>query len=153
LAALALPAAAQATLERGTVFIRTDGGTVRVAVEIADEPGERRTGLMFRQRLAAGAGMLFVFERDTSGGFWMKNTRIPLSIAFVDRRGVIRRILDMAPCTQDPCRVYRPGVTYRTALEVNRGAFRRLGVRTGDTLRLVRSSAGRAGQAVERRRR
>jgi hypothetical protein len=109
-----------------------------VAVEVADDDGERQVGLMNRESLPADAGMIFLFEADSSGGFWMKNTLIPLSIAFVDSGGTILRILDMEPCEADPCEVYDPGVFYRSALEVNKGAFDRLGVEEGDRLRLER---------------
>ncbi|MBD0290293.1 MAG: DUF192 domain-containing protein [Thermoleophilia bacterium] len=93
---------------------------------------------MGRVALPANAGMLFVWDSDTSGGFWMKDTLIPLSIAFYDARGRILRVLDMVPCRADPCPVYDPGVAYRGALEVNRGAFRRWGVRAGDRITLAR---------------
>ena len=118
------------------VVIETDGGEVEVAVEVADDDEERQVGLMNRESLPADAGMLFVFQEDSSGGFWMKNTLIPLSIAFADADGEILRILDMEPCEADPCEIYDPGVFYRSALEVNQGAFDRLGVEEGDRLRL-----------------
>jgi uncharacterized membrane protein (UPF0127 family) len=119
-------------LER--VVIATADGPVEVHAEIADDAAERETGLMNRESLAADGGMLFVFEEDTNSAFWMKNTLVPLSIAFVAADGEILRILDMEPCTADPCPVYDPGVTYRTALEVNKGAFREWGVAAGDRL-------------------
>jgi len=119
-----------------TAVIETDDGPVRIAVEVADTDAERQRGLMNRRSLSEDAGMLFVFEGDSAGGFWMKNTLIPLSIAFYDADGMILRILDMEPCRADPCRIYDPGVTYRGALEVNRGAFERWGVAVGDVLRL-----------------
>jgi len=84
--------------------------------------------------------MIFVFPDEIQGAFWMKNTLIPLSVAFYDSKGRIRRILDMAPCSQDPCRSYDPGVAFHGALEVNRGAFGRWGVRVGDTIRLRRTT-------------
>jgi uncharacterized membrane protein (UPF0127 family) len=68
----------------------------------------------------------------------MKNTLIPLSIAFWDARGRIVRILDMTPCRADPCRLYDPRVAYAGALEVNRGAFRRWGVERGDRIAVRR---------------
>ncbi len=105
-------------------------------MEVADTAAERKRGLMHRKALAEDAGMLFVYERETSGGFWMKNTLIPLSIAFYDADGKILAILDMTPCRADPCAVYDPGVGYRGALEVNRGAFRRWGVTKGDVIRV-----------------
>ena len=125
-------------LETGTVRIETDGGAVEVAVEIADSDAERQTGLMDREALPDDAGMLFVFEGDVEFGFWMKNTLIPLSIAFADAEGEIVRILDMEPCEADPCPVYDPEATYRMALEVNQGAFDEWGVAEGDRLTLVR---------------
>jgi uncharacterized membrane protein (UPF0127 family) len=130
---------ASAALERGRAVIDVGDRVVKLEVEIARSPEDQSVGLMFRRSLPPNAGMAFVFPSDTDGGFWMKNTRIPLSIAFVDRRGVIRRILDMTPCRRDPCRVYYPNATYRIALEVNRGAFGRLGVEVGDRLRLRRA--------------
>jgi uncharacterized membrane protein (UPF0127 family) len=117
-----------------TVVIDTASGERVVRVEVADDAEERARGLMGRRELAADAGMLFVFPETTRGGFWMKNTLIPLSIAFYDETGAILRILDMEPCRADPCRVYDPGVAYRGALEVNQGAFDRWGVSPDDTL-------------------
>jgi uncharacterized protein len=120
------------------IVIVTPQGERTVAVEIADSEGERARGLMGRESLDADAGMVFVFPAETSGAFWMKNTLIPLSIAFYDENGRILRILDMEPCRRDPCPLYDPGVSYRGALEVNRGAFREWGVGEGDTLTLER---------------
>jgi uncharacterized membrane protein (UPF0127 family) len=126
------------------VVIETAGGEVEIAVEVADMPEERARGLMGRTSLAADAGMLFVYPGPTEGAFWMKNTLIPLSIAFYGRDGTILRILDMEPCRRDPCPLYDPGVAFRGALEVNQGAFERLGVREGDRLDLsgITSSTG-----------
>ena len=112
------------------------GGEVVVAVEVADSAEERQVGLMGRESLPDDAGMIFLFDWETSGGFWMKNTLIPLSIAFADAGGKIVSILDMEPCKADPCEIYDPGVPYRSALEVNQGAFSRWGVEEGDRLRL-----------------
>jgi uncharacterized protein len=124
---------------RGRVTITTAERPVSVAVEIAETDAQRRFGLMFRKFLPDEAGMVFLFPEDATGGFWMKNTLVPLSIAFYDRTGRIVRILDMEPCTADPCPVYEPGVPYRGALEVNRGAFERWGVEEGDRIELRRS--------------
>ena len=123
----------------GTATITTKQARVSVRVEIAATDATRERGLMFRRRLAARAGMAFVWRREVSGGFWMKDTLIPLSIAFYDGRGRILKILDMAPCTADPCPIYDPNVRYRGALEVNRGAFRRWHVRVGDRIAVRRS--------------
>jgi uncharacterized membrane protein (UPF0127 family) len=132
-ATLAAPPAAEGALDRGTATITTrSGARVVLQVEIADTSAERQQGLMNRRSLPPKAGMVFRYAQDTSGGFWMKNTLIPLDIAFYDRRGRIVRILTMTPCRRDPCRIYAPGVAYRSALEVNGGSFRRWNVRVGD---------------------
>ena len=96
---------------------------------------------MFRHDLERIGGMVFLFPEGTEGGFWMKNTFIPLSIAFFDERGRILRILDMEPCPGDPCPVYDPGVPYHGALEVERGMYERWGIERGDRIRVVRAGA------------
>ena len=72
---------------------------------------------MFRRKAPAD-GMLFVFPRATSGGFWMKNTLVPLTIVFFDTAGKSVRRLTMTPCRKDPCAIYAPGRQYRYALEL-----------------------------------
>jgi uncharacterized protein len=119
------------TFPHGRALIRTPGRTVTVKVEIARTTAQLERGLMFRRSLAANGGMAFLWAGDTRGKFWMKNTLIPLSIAFWGKSGRILRILDMAPCRADPCQAYDPHVAFRGALEVNRGAFRRWGVHRG----------------------
>jgi uncharacterized protein len=118
---------------------------------VADTSAEREQGLMGRQSLDSDAGMVFVFPRDTKNAFWMKDTLIPLSIAFYDDGGRIVSLLDMNPCRAEPCPLYSPGVAYRGALEVNRGAFDRWGVRVGDRLRLEQQASGMAGVIVRQR--
>lgn len=144
-ALLALPAAAVAAsgFERGTASVTARAGrTVTLRVEIARTAADRRRGLMDRRSLPAKAGMVFVFPEPHRGGFWMKDTLIPLDIAFADGRGRILRILTMQPCRRDPCRVYDPGIAYRTTLEVNAGSFRRWGVRAGGRLAFRATRAG-----------
>jgi uncharacterized protein len=119
------------------VLIETADGEVEVPVEVADSPKEREVGLMNRESLPADAGMIFLFDEDSTSGFWMKNTLIPLSIAFADAEGTIVSILDMEPCEADPCEIYDPGASYRSALEVNQGAFEDWGVQVGDRLSLA----------------
>src|SRR5918998_3546570 len=137
LVALATQTAASAALPRATAVLDTGERRIRLTVEVADEPDEWRVGLMHRRSLARNAGMVFVFPQPIRGGFWMKNTLIPLSIAFFDRRGRILRIMVMTPCRADPCPTYDPKVAYKGALEVNRGSYGRWGVRRGDRIRLV----------------
>ncbi len=136
---LALPTAALAGagVERGTATITTrDGAKMTLNVELARTAAARQQGLMNRRSLGARAGMVFLYPADHRSPFWMRNTLIPLDIAFADARGRILRILTMQPCRRDPCRIYDPKVAYRTALEVNAGSFRRWGVRVGDRLRV-----------------
>jgi uncharacterized membrane protein (UPF0127 family) len=131
------PGASAPATERVGAIIETGTARIELEVEIADSEDERRRGLMNRDSLPERAGMLFVHEGDTEAGFWMKDTLVPLSIAFIDADGRILEILDMAPCRADPCPLYRSGVRYRLALEVNQGAFARWGVGVGDAFRLA----------------
>jgi uncharacterized protein len=135
---LATAAFGATTFPRGTAVLGAGERRVTVAVELATTSDQRARGLMFRTKLAPDAGMAFLFGRSVTGGFWMKNTRIPLSIAFWNARGRIVRILDMTPCRADPCPVYDPRMSYVGALEVNRGAFRRWGVARCDRLAIRR---------------
>jgi uncharacterized protein len=127
--------------EQATAVIETNEGAVRLDVEVAKTDEQRHFGLMFRAALPAESGMVFLYDWDQTGDFWMKNTLIPLSIAFYDARGRILRMLDMEPCSADPCPLYDAGVAYRGALEVNQGAFRRWGVEEGDRVVLKVSVA------------
>lgn len=124
--------------DMATVSVETPSGEVSLAVEVADRAAERRKGLSGRSSLGERSGMLFLYGEETRGGFWMKDTLIPLSIAFLDGAGRVLAILDMEPCGRDPCPVYEPGLAYRAALEVARGTFARLGVDVGDTVRVER---------------
>ena len=113
-AALATAGGAVAS-QSATAVLRLDGVTFRP--EIADTSAERSRGLMNR-RQAPKDGMLFVFAEQTSGGFWMKNTLVPLTIVFFDSAGKRVRKLSMTPCRKDPCPIYDPGRRYRFALEL-----------------------------------
>jgi hypothetical protein len=119
------------------ILIEADDGTVRLDVEVADDPDERQVGLMGRTSLAEDAGMVFLFPEPTTGSFWMKDTLIPLSIAFWNDDGAIGAILDMEPCEADLCPSYDPGIEFTAALEVNQGFFDEQGVAIGDRVRLV----------------
>lgn len=128
------------TFEPAKVLIDTDEGSVIVDAEKAETAEQRQVGLMFRHALGPDEGMVFLFFEETSGGFWMKNVTIPLSIAFFDVDGTILAILDMDPCKDDPCPAYEPldedgrPATYVGALEVNQGKFEQWGVEVGDRI-------------------
>ncbi|MFP3089105.1 DUF192 domain-containing protein [Treponema sp. TIM-1] len=112
---------------------KAGGDRIRIQVEIARTEAERAQGLMHRTALPDGEGMLFVFERDQILSFWMKDTLIPLSIAFISYDGRILEIYDMQP--RDLSSVHsRRSVRY--ALEVPQGWFERTGIRVGDRLNL-----------------
>lgn len=103
----------------GTSAISIDGREFAVAV--AERPDQRSQGLMDITDLGDLDGMLFVFPSDSDGGFWMKNTLIPLDIAFFDADGDLVNTLTMEPCTADPCPTYRPGGAYRYVVEAPAG--------------------------------
>lgn len=121
----------------GAATLTSLEGRIEIDVLIADDDIERRHGLMYRRRLRTDLGMAFLWDEDVSSGFWMKETLVPLSIAFFDANGVILRILDMRPCDDGPCPVYDPNVTYRGALEVKRGAFDEWGITEGDHIQVT----------------
>jgi len=127
------------TFPHGRALIRTPRQTITVRIEIAETTAQLEQGLMGRRSLAPRNGMAFLFATDTRGRFWMKDTTIPLSIAFWGKSGRILRILDMAPCRADPCKVYDPQVAFRGALEVNRGAFAHWGVQRGAVVMIRRT--------------
>jgi uncharacterized membrane protein (UPF0127 family) len=82
--------------------------------------------------------MIFVYFEPTTSGFWMKETLVPLSVAFIDDDQTITEIIDMEPCVEDPCPTYTPKTEYTAALEVNQGAFEDWGIGVGDTVTLLR---------------
>jgi uncharacterized membrane protein (UPF0127 family) len=104
-------------------------------VEVAKTPEERSLGLMGRKHLAQDEGMLFIFEAEDYHSFWMKNTLIPLSIAFIDRDDRIVWVTDMKPLTLDSHVPPKP-VLY--ALEMNQGWFSKNGIKVGDVVRFSR---------------
>jgi uncharacterized membrane protein (UPF0127 family) len=104
-------------------------GGARVVAEIARTEVERERGLMFRKSLRDGEGMLFIFDKDEELAFWMKNTVIPLSLAYIASDGTIRQIVDLQPESLASVRAER---SVRYALEVPKGWFDRTGVRVGD---------------------
>lgn len=117
--------------DKGTAILSDGDALVTIDTLIADDDATRSYGLMYRMRLAEDKGMIFHFPQETNAAFWMKDTLLPLSIAFFGVDGRILEILDMEPCLEEPCPFYDPGVTYRGALEVNQGAFDAWGIGVG----------------------
>jgi uncharacterized protein len=101
--------------------------------EVARSPEEQQRGLMYRQSMPEDHGMIFVFAGPRQASFWMRNTHIPLSIAYLDQAGKILEIHDMKPLDETPIASQSLEVSY--ALEVNQGWFRRHGIIPGDIVR------------------
>jgi uncharacterized protein len=118
------------------------GNRVPVRVEIADTDAERQTGLMGRTALAEDAGMLFVFDQEQMFSFWMKDTLIPLSVAYIDAEGRIVDIQAMQPLDETLHPSPEPA---QYALEVNQGFFEARGVAVGDTVELPGQGEGESG--------
>ena len=131
--AWAVVAVAVAAVAAEPPVFKIQVGAVPLWVEVAATPEVRARGLMDRDRLPPTRGMLFLFPRSERQTFWMRNTRIPLDIAFIDAAGIITQIETMAPQSE---RTYASRRPVRYALEVNRGWFRAHGVGVGDALRL-----------------
>jgi uncharacterized protein len=119
-----------------TLVIDASGGKkVGVRVEVADDLAEQAKGLMDRTTLGENRGMLFVYPEERELSFWMKNTLIPLSIAFIDSERRIIDIQDMKPLDDEPPS-YVSAEPAQYALEVNQGFFERRGVKVGDSVEL-----------------
>jgi uncharacterized membrane protein (UPF0127 family) len=112
-----------------------------VLAEVADEPHERKAGLMFRDTLAPNRGMLFVMPKPDRAAFWMKNTRLPLSVAYINPGGVIVEIHDLEPLDEKPVPSAFPNIAY--ALEMKQGWFAENGVLAGDRIKGLPPLTGR----------
>jgi uncharacterized membrane protein (UPF0127 family) len=123
------------TIEREPLtMVTAEGDIVRLDVEVADTVAERSMGLSSRQEVPEGTGMLFVFE-SRGAGFWMKDTLVPLSVAFMGRCGEIVDIQDMEPLSLD---LHQAEADYSFGLEVPQGWFRDNGIKTGDLVSIPR---------------
>ena len=104
-------------------------------MEIADTLETQEKGLMGRDSLDEDKGMLFVYDRDARKSFWMKNTKIPLSLAYIATDGTIREIYDMEPLST---KIVDSKYSVRYVLEVNQGAFERHGIKIGDKVEFIK---------------
>lgn len=111
--------------------ITLNAGIYLIRAEVADTPETREFGLMLRKAMAQGAGMLFLFDKSATHCMWMKNTLIPLSVAFIDERGKIVNIADMQPLSEASHCASRPA---RYALEMNQGWFKKRGFAAGTAI-------------------
>jgi len=108
--------------------IKLSAGMHLIDVQLAMTPGQRATGLMYRREMPQHEGMLFVFEQPSRQCFWMKNTLLPLTAAFVADDGTITNLADMKPQTTDSHCSAKP---VRYVLEMNRGWFAKQGIKAG----------------------
>jgi len=123
---------AQYPMPNGTV--RTvQHNLILLRLEIADTEAARETGLMNRTSLDPDSGMIFVWQQPVQESFWMENTYMPLTVAFLDAAGRIQEMQDMAPQTTT---LHTPAQSYLYAIEVNQGFFAANGIRVGDTVHL-----------------
>ena len=104
-------------------------------VEIAQRAEDLKRGLQFREHLEENEGMLFIFDSPSVHYFWMKDTRIPLDMIWIDEaRKIIFMAQDVQPCKEDPCPSYGPDQKANYVLEVNGGFVKRRGIQIGDTI-------------------
>ncbi|MGH2608377.1 MAG: DUF192 domain-containing protein, partial [Tepidiformaceae bacterium] len=113
----------------------SEGVSESLTVELATTPAERARGLMFRQVMAEDHGMLFLFPQvqGEGHGFWMRNTYIPLTIAYLDEDGTVLVLMDGTPLDET---ILRPNVPYYAVLEVNQGWFQRHNLAVGSVVEL-----------------
>lgn len=130
LAAIVLSCDAQSALP----VLALRSGDIVVEAELAVSPEDQAKGLMHRERLEDGEGMLFAYESDRRMSFWMKNTKVPLSIAFLAADGEILEIRDMEP---ESLEVIVSERSARHALEVPQGWFARVGLEVGERFDLT----------------
>lgn len=122
----------------GPRVIFPDGFVVHVEVAADDEL--RAQGLMYRDHLRPGTGMLFIFPRDGEYSFWMKNTLIPLDMIWIDSQQRVTAVkFNVPPCRIEECPSYTPGAISRYVLEVAGGVAQQHGIKPGDQLRFVQT--------------
>jgi uncharacterized membrane protein (UPF0127 family) len=125
----------QGDLSSISVVLRQGSAELQIQAEIAATVAERTRGLMSRPSLGPREGMFFLFRGPIRGSFHMKDTLIPLDIAFI-RAGRVTEIFTMSPCSSDPCPVTMPAGSFESALEVNAGTFERAGISAGASVRV-----------------
>lgn len=120
-----------------------NSGAVVIGVEVAQSDVERARGLMGREGLSEGSGMLFIFDSETQHGFWMKDMNFPIDIIWIDSEF---RVVDITggavPCVGEPCTIYSPGAPARYVLEVSSGFASVNGVEIGDVTFFGQSERG-----------
>ena len=125
-------ALAQDAAQPRLAAVTLQAGMHNIRAELARTPLQTQTGMMFRQEMGANEGMLFVFDQPERRCFWMKNTLLPLSIAFIADDGTIVNLADMQPRSEQSHCAAQP---VRFALEMNQGWFAKRGIKPGFKLK------------------
>jgi len=107
---------------------RVCGGDWCFMTELARTPAEQQLGLMNRESMEEGDGMLFIFEGSEFHNFWMKNTLIPLDMIWIDDQFKVVKIITAQPCTAEPCMIYNPQKLATYVLEINAGMAEKHGI-------------------------
>jgi uncharacterized protein len=128
IAATALPAAAQDQPQMQLPRVTLSAGMHQIDAQVAQTFDQRMTGLMFRKEMPQHEGMLFVFEQPTVQCFWMRNTFLPLTAAFIADDGTVVNLADMKPQALDSHCSAKP---VRFVLEMNQGWFAKKGIKPG----------------------
>ena len=122
--------------DRPPSTVTFDGSNAVLYVDVADTAEEHQKGLKGVETLPEDDGMAFVFDEQSDSTFWMKDTLVPLSIAFVNNTGRVIGVRDMQPCEADPCPTYGIDQPFVLAIEANLGWFDQAGVGVGDHVEL-----------------
>lgn len=138
----AAPIACAASRPKNSIPIKF--GSHTLWAEVADDEGEREKGLMFRHEMGEDAGMIFVFETPHRTSFWMKNTPLPLSIAFLDENKKILNIEKMAPYDDRTYHASKGSALY--AVEAHQGWFEKKGIKAGDVAEFELPAPGKKGE-------
>lgn len=122
--------------------LNQDSTTVKInniilKVRIADSVAERGKGLMGLENLPEGTGMIFIFETKGYHYFWMKNTKIPLDIIWINEESEIVDIVTAPPCSKDPCPLYKPSAKALYAIETNANWALNNGIKVGSKVELI----------------
>lgn len=131
LASFACTAISQEAPQTNLPRIKLQAGMFQIDTQVAQTEAQRQTGLMFRKEMPQHEGMLFVFEQPATQCFWMKNTLLPLTAAFVSDDGTIVNLVDMKPQSTDSHCSTKP---VRFVLEMNQGWFAKKGLKAGSRL-------------------
>jgi uncharacterized membrane protein (UPF0127 family) len=123
--------ALSATAQQKFQVIRLTAGMHVIQAELAANDSQRQQGLMFREKMGPNEGMVFVFDAPATVCMWMKNTLLPLSVAFIDESGKIVNIEDMKPQTTESHCAKKP---VRYALEMNQGWFKQKNIKPGSAI-------------------